>query len=269
MINIFYSPGNYGSYLAQSIFSYSNLGFPKPVKFDNKTGHSHGFRDSNSALQHFNFFYEPIAQNNFYKTVVILPQMNRCLDYCNNLLIKQYKNNVFLYLSKLENIKSIQTSFKANWAYNNNIEQTPRWIVREWLSMYLEQYWTSAFDLQKFEKISGDFYITTDDLFNDFEQKIFACMQACGLNILDTKNNINLNHKQWLKLQKYHNSQTTCTQYIMDLLSNKFCASPALTLFDEAYMQMLLRQHNYEIACDGLDIFPENSEKLWNICIKI
>ena len=59
-----------------------------------------------------------------------------------------------------------------------------------------------------------------------------------------------------------HNIQIRCQQYVSDLLNGVDSKIVLHSIFDEAYIQQLLRKHNLEIRCDGLNVFPDTTQQL-------
>ena len=76
-------------------------------------------------------------------------------------------------------------------------------------------------------------------------------------------------NKNFSSLQYYHNIQLKCLEWVKSCLTNtQSLLSPCKTIFDEAYVQHLIRQSGNEIQCDGLTAFPATSDEMKLIIYK-
>jgi len=86
---------------------------------------------------------------------------------------------------------------------------------------------------------------------------------AAKLNVFNINlNNVIRTHSSFLSKQRHHNAQNKCNRWVKNIIADNQSISPCRTIFDEAYVQAKLRDNGYEIKCDGLDIFPKNSEEM-------
>ena len=68
-----------------------------------------------------------------------------------------------------------------------------------------------------------------------------------------------------MSVQKLHNSQLRCEQYVRDVLDGNDTEITVYSIFDEAYIQYLLRLNNLELQCNSLDLFPATTQQLKNL----
>ena len=92
---------------------------------------------------------------------------------------------------------------------------------------------------------------------------IIRVVDALGLELIAEQEKLDSIHNEFVSRQKFHLIQTRCETWIDHVLFGDYnVPSPCLTLFDEAYVQHLLRNRGYEIECDSLDAFPKSSGPL-------
>lgn len=236
MIYVTWPPGCYGHYVMQSIYAYSNLSMDSTIKLE-LTGSSHGFK----ARTHFIFDHELSEQAD----VIISPNKNNQLDYMNNQLMKAENGNIVQSVAK--SFPNWRESLYTNW--NND----STWSLREWISFWLVDNMKQAY-----KTINGT--LSTLDLFN---KNVFPeIINRLGLTVTVDDATMKVNQQQWIAQQRYHNSQHRCNAWVEDILNDRNTSTPCQTILDEAYVQHCLREQGYEIRCDGLDIFPTNSNDL-------
>jgi hypothetical protein len=101
--------------------------------------------------------------------------------------------------------------------------------------------------------------IDTQDIFLNFVRTLHIICQILNLKIDIIESEIEKNHMRFLNLQKYHNSQIKCQQWADDIINGVDSCTPCQTIFDEAYVQYLLRDSGFALQCDGLNNFPGTS----------
>jgi hypothetical protein len=94
-------------------------------------------------------------------------------------------------------------------------------------------------------------------------------IQDLGLKLMVTEEIIKQVQIKFIQHQKLHNIQLKCHTWVDSIIKgieNK--NSPCITIFDEAYVQMLLRNQGYEIQCHELNDFPKNSSDMIRVTYK-
>lgn len=261
MINIIYPHGGYGSYLAQAVYHYSNLriGTYQPLTIT-KDGSGHGYRyDANNRK-----FIRADHPTNLIgisgPTILIKPDRNHNLDYFNNHYSKHSKYSLKPYLDQVEINQKL-----AQWNYNKNYDQqTPTWIVREFLSFYIEELFKNMFDPGLYN-IPESLSIVPEDIINNFLPTLENIFCRFDLKFTTPKEEIEKTHNHYLSLQKYFKSQINCNDWVDCILHNKDKASPCQTVIDEAYIQYKLRSSGYELQCENLNVFPIATDTLRNL----
>jgi hypothetical protein len=243
MIKISWLPGCYGSYVMQSIYAYSNLGDGKIII--DPTGSSHSFRRSDETKK----FFDHGHVWNKDIDVHVNPVAEHNLDYLNNQLVKQEKNDI---------ISSFKRSFGDRFTNEilENWGDTSYWVLREWASFWIIDQLLAAYIPQPTVKL------TTNDLF-DINKNVFSeIINRIGLTVTTDSATMKVNQQQWIAQQRYHNSQHRCNAWVEDILNDRNTPTPCQTILDEAYVQHCLREQGYEIRCDGLNNFPKTSSEL-------
>ncbi len=246
MIKISWLPGCYGSYVMQSIYAYSNFGNGKIVI--DPTGSSHSFRERSDTRLFFDHSHEWTEDTDVH----VNPVPGHELDYLNNQLVKQNKNDV---------ISSFKRYFGDEFA-NEILEHwgtTSHWAIREWASFCIVDQCLAGY------KPQPTVNLTTNDLFDTNKNVFSEIINRIGLTVTTDSATMKVNQQQWIAQQRYHNSQHRCKAWVEDILNDRNTATPCQTLLDEAYVQHCLREQGYEIHCDGLDNFPKTSSDLREI----
>ena len=270
MIKVYFPHGCYGTYLSQCIYNYTNLRtepFERLI-FDTN-GSSHHFRLKKEELSsiirygHIGALYLDVDAD---QVVVVLPCQDHRLDYHNNQFFKtgqeQFINYVLTQMSTEEAVHKLN----LHWGYTGNLDSTiPRWIVREWCSFWLNDMFDQTYNLKEYNKINSTVKISTQDFFENWIETFYELALALKLFVTIDIDTIKKQHEQFLKLQKFHNIQLRCEQYVNDLINGVDSNITLHSIFDEAYIQQLLRQHDIEIRCHELDIFPSTTQDLKNL----
>lgn len=265
MIKICFPPGCYGTYFARCIYNFTNLriGPFEEFKFC-KYGSSHIHRSKNNAhsvIQHGHI--ETMNLNKDDQIVVILPCRDHALDYFNNQFVKQQHEQLISYVVKIQPQKDIEHKLKTHWNYHNEFNNTiPRWILREWSSFWIEDVLNTAYDPTKYISLNSVAKLSTQDIFENFVDTFLQTVSQLDLTITVDVETIHKQHCKFLQSQKLHNSQHKCKQYVNDVTAGNQTQMTLLTIFDEAYIQSLLRQLNIEIRCEGLNTFPTTTQDL-------
>jgi hypothetical protein len=263
MINIVYSPGCYGTYLSKCLYNYTNLANNSNTSFEfGIGGDSHDFRENVHAKTvidrtHPNRYIH--IQN--CKTVAVIPNQNHILDYYNNQFHKELNLNLLDGISPLTLSRDdVEYKLKIFWGYTNGFnESTPRWITREFFSMWIQDCFDNGYSIKHYADIPAQITIDTQDIILNFESTFNTLCQSLDLTITVNSHTINQNHANFIASQLYLNSQQKCIEWVNATLTGIELVSPVKTIFDEAYIQHVFRTRGYEIMCNDLNQFPKTS----------
>ena len=267
MIKVYFPQGCYGTYLARCIYNYTNLRTEPFEEFAfNDDGSSHQFWSKKEALL-------PIIQYGHINTldlsihadqvVVVVPCQEHRLDYYNNHFFKREREQLIDYiLIQLPKEEAVY-KLKTHWGYTGEFDITvPRWIMREWCSFWITDVLDYSYNSDAYSKINSTVRLSTQDIFENWMESFAQLALRLNLDLTVDANTIQKQHEQFLKLQKFHNIQLRCNQYVDDVINGVDSSATLYSIFDEAYIQQLLRQHNIEIRCNELDVFPTTTQQL-------
>ena len=269
MIKVCYPPGCYGTYLTRCLYIYTELrvGEFTPLIFD-AAGSSHLYRDDLKASQviRWSHFNKELI-NDTSRKLVILPSQLHYLDYYNNQFVKQNKKQLINYIIEQLSAEEIKQKLESGWNYTQAFDDhTPIWILREFFSFWIMDCLQNGYSLQDYTQITADVIIDTQDIFLNFEQTFNKVCWALNLQINIEQEIITKTHQDFLSKQQYHLSQLNCQQWVYDAIKGSVnTPTPCQTIFDESYVQYLLRELGHELRCDGLDNFPKTAIALHEI----
>jgi hypothetical protein len=270
MIRVLYPPGCYGNYLAKCIYKYTTVAPGKFVSFDfDNHGSSHDFMYDTEAQQYIKReHYEDrlTAQDISSSDIVVslIPDNNCNLDYTNNQYVKMYRQNLAFFLEKNFS-DQLNDEFFKQWEIKNFDVSTHHWMLREWFSLWLVDSWKELYNRDIYLELAT-FPIEVKDLLEKFETTFFNLVDQLKLDLkVDTTTILEI-HQQFLQQQTLHNSQKKCVQWIDTVLNTDSNLTIDIkTIFDEAYLQHLLRASGHEIHCTNLNVFPNSSTELKKI----
>lgn len=263
MITVLFPPGCYGTYFARCVYNYTELRQGPFVPFIfSSTGNSHLHRHNIEAAQLVRTAHPIGYVPQSGSVITILPDINHRLDYYNNQFFKEQNGNLIEYVKS----QFTQTEYEAvltnHWDYTGPLDNAPRWIIREWCSYWLQSVLDQSYNCNLYTHTSFDYQLNVLDIFNDFETVLTASAAAMKLTINVDWNTIDQQHKKFLSVQTYHNSQIRCHQIVDNILSQQDSKIVTQSLFDEAYIQYLLRQRRFELCCNNLNIFPSTTQHI-------
>lgn len=268
MIKVFFPPGCYGTYLTRCLYSYTNLNHEPFIKFDfDQEGSSHQHCENllaRSVIKQGHL--ETLEYDSTSQVVVIVPCETHGLDYYNNQFFKQQHGQIVQYILKQLSLEDIRHKLDTYWNYKGNFDETvPKWIMREWCSFWIADVLNAAYNPTKYSTLNSMVQLSTQDIFENYRETLATVVSALGLTLEVDQLTIDKQHKKFIQVQRFHNIQNRCHQYVHDLFNDIDSNILVYSIFDEAYIQHLLRQHNLEIQCDGLNIFPTSTENLKSI----
>ena len=268
MINVYFLPGCYGTYFTQCVYNYTNLRTNPFTNFEfNKDGSSHmhwSNVDALSVIQQRHFKQTDAIEND--QIVSIVPCSEHRLDYYNNQFIKQQQGQLIDYILSQISYDDAREKLKTQWNYHGEFDTTvPRWIMREWCSYWINDVLNSLYNPLCYNGLDSVLQLTTQDIFENYIETLHKVVAKLELTITVDIGIINHQHNKFLTLQQFHNSQNRCQQYVQDVLASNNNNMSLYSIFEEAYIQHLLRQHNLELRCDGLETFPTTTQHLGNL----
>ena len=267
MIKVYFPPGCYGTYLSRCIYNYTNL---RTEPFEeltfNDNGSSHQFwskkKQLSTVIQYGHI--DTLGLNvDAEQVVVVVPCQEHGLDYYDNQFFKIQHEQLLSYLLYQMSKEEISSKLITHWGYQGNFDNTvPKWIMREWCSFWIVDVLDQSYNSQQYNKINATAQISTQNIFENWTESFSQLALSLNLTLTVDVDTIKKQHENFLKVQKFHNIQIRCHQYVSDLLNDINSTITLYSIFDEAYIQQLLRQHNLEIRCDGLDTFPNTTQQL-------
>jgi len=267
MIKVYFPRGCYGTYLSQCIYNYTNLRTEPLDKTEfNNNGSSHHFwskKQQLSSIIRYGHTDDPYLNVDANHVVVVLPCDEYRLDYYDNQFFKTEHEQLISYVLMQMSKEEAVYKLNAHWGYTGEFDNTvPRWIMREWCSFWLTDVFDQSYNVLEYSKINSTAQLSTQDIFENWTEAFAQLALRLDLALTVDADTIQKQHEQFLKLQKFHNIQLRCNQYVDDVINGVDSSVTLYSIFDEAYIQQLLRQHNIEIRCDGLDQFPSTTQQL-------
>lgn len=267
MIKVYFPHGCYGTYLSQCIYNYTNL---RTEPFEglafNNDGSSHQFwsrsNELSSSLRYGHIDTAYMNVNADY-TILVLPCQDHKLDYYDNHFFKTEKEQLINYVLMQLSEEKVTYKLKTHWGYTGKFDNNvPRWILREWCSFWINDVFDQTFNLQAYQKINSTIQISTQDIFENWIESFTQIVMASNLNLTVDVDTIKKQHEQFIKLQRFHNVQLKCEQFVTDLINGVDSNITLHSIFDEAFIQHILRQNNINLQCHGLNTFPSTTQQL-------
>lgn len=272
MIKVIFPPGCYGNFLIRCIYKLTSLGPSPEIKFlYDEHGSSHSIRydhQRKSKIQcgHINeITFDPNTED----VIVILPDSGRKLEYLDNQYLKQEKGNLVAYLSKLFGNKNRVLEELKKWGRYSDITEVPAWVIREWCSFWLPNTLDVMYQRELYAGINSVYFLETKNLCTNLESILQDICLTLNLNIVVTTQDLCELQYNFLSKQKSFDVQEKCEKWVQEIINDSTNGpTPCNTIFDEAYVQHLLRRQGFEIRCDGLAIFPDSAKKMKEIIYK-
>ena len=280
MIKICFPSGCYGNYLAQCLYHFTELNVGGSADFTiDSRGSSHAYIDNVKANEyilagHLGHFVDvqkklepfvPITDEDV--VVSIVPVDMHFLDYYNNHFVKYLQSDIMLAMLDIYPSSEIDHKLTTQWNYYDGFNETvPVWILREMVSFAINDVLNVSYNQPI---INNSIIVTAQDFFENFLDVFKNLCKQLKLTITVNDITILQNNKSFIAAQRCHNSQLMCEHWIQCVIDNKSALLNQTTFFDEAYVQHRLRQLGYEIQCNGLDVFPVNSQDITKLIYKI
>lgn len=140
-----------------------------------------------------------------------------------------------------------------------------RWEWREWFSFFYVE-WTSEWQISKTQVPESFLKIKNTSILFDTEETLYKIIDFCKLT---PKHGIKQFADEWQGFQQYIVDEfVLIDQIINQTIKNLDFGWNTLSIVSEAVIQQKLRSLNYEIQCDGLDVFPTDAKSLYSLLIK-
>ena len=284
-IPIVFNGGAYGTYLEWALTTLTtNIDIIPPF---NQNGNSHQFTGYHLRDMAGWCRYVESAQPSQFVRLHPKTKKEESLSDNLNSILSSVDQMIYLYPDSDSKLLVLNNYFDKIWdswwkhqfdtqidpskIYNNwpvepttPIDQVPTWIQREFLSFYLMPAWHDQVEWYhpNYWQNSKCITLTVRDLLYNFEASLIKIQELCNLTFTKDLKEIVLYHAQMLQLQQYLNQDLVCHQIIQSVVNNYQFAWGELPLVSQSWVQWQLRNLNFEIECDGLDIFPTNSIQL-------
>lgn len=265
MIKIWFPPGCYGTYLARCVYNFTNL---RKQPFQNfvfdPAGSSHPHRlDKDAAWDITVSHIDSINKPNAEKHITILPVASCELDYFNNQYTKEPNFSLADYINK--------ETLAAGWnCHARTPAEVPRWVLREFFSLWIDNFLTTAYNKDVYKKLPSDYICTTDDVINNLPKVIDDICHALKLTLTVTESVIEQNHVNFLSAQHFIGHQARIDNWVDQILTaHAEHANPCQTIFDECWIQHRLRTHGWEIECHALNELPSTSSDFRKIIYRV
>lgn len=190
---------------------------------------------------------------NFFKRIVCLTQDQSCyLLVLHNFLKRSNRLQEFIDRTVLQNKGEFATAASV-----------PVWQLREMISVEHHRLLHNTTQFYQPSTELGVVNIGIRELVDNFQSTVTRLFKELDLPMIwyDQLDRVEL---EWLGDEKYISTDQLCLDIVANTLAgNTFnWSAEQLTLIDEAYVQCLLQQHQLELRCSGLDIFPTSSVQL-------
>jgi len=215
--------------------------------------------------------------NDSIQVILINPDVTLAAFMLNNIASKIHQGGesewLNLYIDNPET-KKIVTS---NWNLDHNIkvDNIPRWVLREFLSLQLYPSWLELIgnNCLDFDNLPNN--VTVIDVhkilysISEVLEQVTGISSQLKFDPVLLKEKVLPVHKQMLEKQRYVNEDQHLDYIVSTTLLdiNETHWNP-LSLVSEALVQHKLREHGYEVKCNGLDTFPTSSVQLRQLIYK-
>ena len=139
----------------------------------------------------------------------------------------------------------------------------PVWQLREMISFEHHTLLHNTTKLYQPSAESGVINVSIRELVDHFQTTVTRLFKELDLP-MTRYDQFDRVESEWLGHENFIGTHQLCLDIVSNTLAgNTFeWSADQLTLIDEAYVQYLLRQHQLELRCYGLDTFPTNSVQL-------
>lgn len=181
-----------------------------------------------------------------------------------NMLFQYYKIAIGLGMG-LDIFASINKHSVKNWnPFYQSWHDMQTWELREWFSLFYPG-WISEW-MNSVDKVDNSFLtISNSSIMDNPVDALLTIMSFCNLT---AKNKFAFFDflKKYRSAQQYIIDEYNLTKDIVNaVLENRTMSWAPLNIISESIIQQRLREKGHEIKCDGLDVFPTDSNTLYNL----
>lgn len=154
----------------------------------------------------------------------------------------------------------------VNWNQDyTHWSQMQSWEWREWFSLFYVP-WVQEW-IQSKNQVNDNFLIIANtDFLENTERCLKDIITFCGLT--ETPGLVEF-VQHWQSKQQYIVDEfSLLNEIVLSTVNNKLLTWPPISIVAEAIVQQRLREIGYEIRCDGLNVFPTDSQTLYNLLEK-
>lgn len=255
-LTVLFAPGTSGTYLTwviQSILYQTGPGVSVSVD-----GSAHDLRYK-SLISNLISQTHYLNQVNTDYVVCVRPDQDHALDYIDNEFEKACHWDLTWMLDL--NIGEDKLVKEVNHGYGTNydcITDVPQWVLREYISFWIDDWLNDWIDFNKYS-IKHGVVVDATDILQNLDQVIKDVAKYLDVSYNSPDLGV---HREYANKQKHWNKQLDCIQWVNDVVNNVDAEYPGTTIFDEAYVQSLLRTQGYEIKCTELNQFPANTQEM-------
>jgi len=264
MIKVLYPPGCYGTFLTKCLYKLTSLNQTGDCDFVfDEYGSSHDYyydrlTDTQNVIIHGHI--ENLSVDPTDSVVVIMPCKNHHLDYFDNTFYKAAKEKICEYIHQFFDSSEVQFKLLNFWNHSGQLtDNTPNWILREWCSFWIHDCLDQCYNAQKYQRFDRATYVSTQEIFQNLPTLMSKLAATLSLTVTVDQLEIEEIQKNFVKNQRLYLIQKKCQSWVFDIIEGKNSISPCQTIFDEAFVQHLLRKHGYEIKCNELNLYPTNA----------
>ena len=277
-IAVVYNSGTYGTYLMW-LMGLTNGYDDSPIELPFKSnGNSHKFQWETSNIL---TKYHPKQQDGFKKENILSSNMDD--------ILVNHRNGVYIYPGKNTQLLSLNNFFSKVWAFDDLCDnllldlsmfyvnwdvspgviyysEIPQWILREFFSINIMSSWRSQIEWNHVETYASSklYRVLTDDIVGDIHTTLYNICDFCDIEHRLPYDKLEYIHNEMLKLQVHIGKDKLCRTIVAETLNGRYYdySGKQLSLVDESWIQWELRNKGYEMYCDGLNEFPNNTEEL-------
>ena len=285
MIHVFFVPGMFGTTVEYVLRSFTNEMTAIHAEILND-GSMHSFKKQNHPLsvsmldqQNLKEINTPIYPFEECHLPEILQKYtidkdDRCIliyaktfnDAEKNLLFAYHKISCGLGLGKRIFYSNNASHDVSAWnpTYSNYSDLTP-WEFREWFSIFYPT-WINEWQQSYFQVPNSWLKISCGEILSQPQKSFEDIISFCNMT---KKTTLTEFVAIWQQAQQYIVAEYELLHHIVDsTLAQHHITWNPLNYIGEAIVQKKLRDCGYEIRCDGLNVFPCDSQTLYNLLEK-
>lgn len=253
-IKVVFAPGCYGHYLAQCIYTYSDLNHDGHSLSIGASGDSHQSRHAewfgdSVYCEHLDVYQEGTSDH----LVVILPDPRHALDYFVANYVKTYRGN---WVSWMQRHYHECHALLQNWGNYDSWNQVPRWVQREFMSLNIDAWLSAGYNVDSYQRLQSTYTLKTNNLFTSMSSWFGEMLLRLELTQTQSDAAIDKLHLQFIQRQSCHNLQNHCIQWCEQVLYGTESHIEVLNVVQEAYIQAWFRSAGYEVKCHDLETLP-------------